>query len=56
VEFCNINNLVQTDDCVDSFHHDFHIIEEAIDDLKKGDTKDAITQITAWVASLKPDI
>jgi len=55
-EFVKVNNLTELSDCVGTVHVDVDDVKKIISDLTSGDIKDAITEITALAASIKPDL
>jgi hypothetical protein len=55
-EFAKVNNLTQFADCADSVHDDFKDVTTAFHDLENGDIKGAIAALTAYVATVKPDL
>jgi len=55
-EFVKVNNLTELSDCVGTVHVDVNDVQKIISDLTSGDIKDAITEITALAASIKPDL
>jgi acetoacetate decarboxylase len=55
LEFYHINNLTNPK-CIAMFEGDFADVTTAIADLKNGDIKGAIASLTAWVATVQPDL
>jgi phage regulator Rha-like protein len=54
-EFYKVNNLTDPK-CIAMFEGDFADVTTAIADLKSGDIKGAVASLTAWVATVQPDL